>query len=114
MKIITFILAGICLFFGVLFIWGAFDNPFDGGSLIIGIITLAVGIIFLSVALKNNKKAENVYKIDLPGEMKVNTQNCRQCGAPLNANDFKMVNGTPTVTCHYCGSVYEVTEEPKW
>ena len=114
MKIVTLILAGISLFFGVLFIWGAFGTPFDSGSLIIGLITTAIGIVLLSIGMKSRAKVENVYKVDLPGEINVKNQSCQQCGSPLNVNDFKMVNGSPTITCHYCGAVYEVNEEPKW
>jgi ribosomal protein S27AE len=114
MKIISYIITGISLFFGVLFIWGAFSTPFDSGSLIIGLIMVAIGIIILYVISKNMKKTVNTYKVDLPGEVKVSNKSCQQCGGPLNANDFKIVNGTPTVECHYCGAVYEVTEEPKW
>lgn len=114
MKYIMLFLAGISLFFGVMFIWGSFDTPFDSGSLIIGFITTAVGLYLLYLGTKSRAKVENVYKIDLPGEMKVKNESCRQCGAPLNANEFKMVNGTATVHCDYCGAVYEVTEDPKW
>ncbi len=114
MKIIAYIIAAICLLFGILFIWGAFSTPFDQSSLIIGIVTVIIGIVILAVTLKNKKTVQNVYKVDLPGEMNVKNESCRQCGAPLNANDFKMVNSTPTIECHYCGAIYEVTEEPKW
>lgn len=116
MKIIAYILAAISLFFGVLFIWGAFGQPFDGGALIIGIIMIIIGIAILAVTNRSKKSGEKhvTYQVDLPGEVKMTNQNCRQCGGAINPADFKIVNGTPTVTCPYCGASYSVTEEPKW
>ena len=114
MKIISYIISGICILFGILFIWGAFGTPFDSSSLIIGLVTTVIGIVILYVTTKNNRKVENVYKVDLPGELNVSTKHCTRCGGILNANNFTIVNGTPTVKCPYCGSVYEVTESPKW
>ena len=114
MKYVMLILAGISLFFGVLFIWGSFGTPFDSSSLIIGIITTVLGLYLLYLWTKSRTKVENVYKIDLPGKINIQTHTCSQCGSPLNPNDFKMVNGTPTVHCDYCGAVYEVAEDPKW
>lgn len=114
MKIIGYIISGICIFFGVLFIWSAFGTPFSSSDLIIGLITTVIGIIILYVTTKNNQKTTNIYKVDLPGEIKMNAKSCQKCGGPLNADNFTIVNGAPTVKCPYCGAVYEVTEEPKW
>ena len=114
MKIIGYIISGICIFFGVLFIWSAFGTPFSSSDLIIGLITTAIGIVILYVTTKNNRKTTNIYKVDLPGEIKMNPKSCQKCGGPLNADNFTIVNGAPTVKCPYCGAVYEVMEEPKW
>ncbi len=116
MKIIGYILAAIALFFGVLFIWGAFADPFDSGALIIGLIMVVIGIAILAVVNKSRKTGEQkvTYQVDLPGEVKITNQTCRQCGGPLNSSDYKIIKGTPTIICPYCGSTYSVTEEPKW
>jgi uncharacterized Zn-finger protein len=32
----------------------------------------------------------------------------------LTSENIKMVAGAPVVTCPYCGSTYQLAEEPKW
>lgn len=116
MKLIGYILAAISLFFGVLFIWAAFGDPFDGSALIIGLIMIGIGIAILFALNRSKKTAEKnvTYQVDLPGEIKMTNQNCKQCGGPINSSDYKIINGTPTVICPYCGATYAITEEPKW
>jgi hypothetical protein len=52
--------------------------------------------------------------VDLPGNMKMDAIKCQSCGAPLAADDIKMIQGAPVVTSHSCGTTYQLTEEPKW
>jgi len=40
--------------------------------------------------------------------------NCKNCGGALKADNVKMLAGAPTVACPYCGTTYQLTEEPKW
>jgi hypothetical protein len=87
------------------------------GGLIIGSIALVTGIILLILAARKTKQetAQNVtLKVDLPGETKIEEMKCRSCGGALTADNIKMVNGAPVVTCPYCNTVYQLTEEPKW
>ena len=118
MKIVGIILSVISYIFGVLFIWGAFGQPFDGSSLVIGLIMVVIGsVIMLIVSRKNKaeKAGKNVtYNIDLGGQTKANKLVCEKCGAPLGKDDITLVAGVPTVTCPYCGVSYQITEEPKW
>jgi uncharacterized Zn finger protein len=52
--------------------------------------------------------------VDLPGETKVEAMKCKSCGGTLTSDNIKLVNGAPMVTCPFCGTVYNLTEEPKW
>ena len=45
---------------------------------------------------------------------KIEEMKCKSCGGTLTAENIKLVNGAPMVTCPYCNSVYQLTEEPKW
>ena len=63
MKIIAYILAVISLFFGVLFIWGAFGQPFDGSALINCIIMIIIGIAILAVTNRSKKSEKNILPI---------------------------------------------------
>ena len=83
----------------------------------IGAIALVGGIVLIVLAARKTKQetAQNVtVKVDLPGETKIEQMKCRSCGGALTADNIKLVNGAPVVTCPYCNTVYQLTEEPKW
>lgn len=118
MKIIAYIAAAILIFFGVLFIWGAFDPASPDGWLLVGIISVAIGFGLIWFAQrKSAAKAgdQNVtINVDLPANVNMDTLKCKQCGGALTTENVKMVAGAPVVTCPYCGTTYQLTEEPKW
>jgi len=86
-------------------------------GIVIGVLALLGGIILLVLAARKTKQetAQNVtVKVDLPGDTKIEQMKCRSCGGALSADNIKLVNGAPMVTCPYCNTVYQLTEEPKW
>ncbi len=86
-------------------------------GVILGPIALIAGIVLIVLAARKTKQetAQNVtVKVDLPGETKIEQMKCRSCGGTLTADNIKLVNGAPMVTCPFCGTVYQLTEEPKW
>jgi len=88
-----------------------------GTGIVIGVLALLGGIILLVLAARKTKQetAQNVtVKVDLPGETKIEQMKCRSCGGALSADNIKLVNGAPMVTCPWCNTVYQLTEEPKW
>lgn len=119
-KIIAYIFAAILIFFGVLFIWAAFGTQKQPGYILIGLITVGIGFVIIWFAgrlgaAKGGAAGDNVtLKIDLPANVNMDTLKCRSCGGALGPNDIKMVAGAPVVTCPYCGTTYQLTEEPKW
>ncbi len=118
LRVIGYIVAGILIFFGVLFIWGAGGEQGGGFSwILIGAagILLGLGVIYLVSRLKGaGGKQEVVMKVDLSGDISLDELTCRSCGGALTAENIKMVAGAPVVTCPYCGTTYQLTEEPKW
>jgi hypothetical protein len=119
------LLISLCfLGYGGLNVVGSFDPSLGQnymglgiGLMVVGLIMLAGGIILIVVAARKNKQeaAQNVtYKVDLPGDTKIEQMKCRSCGGALTADNIKLVNGAPMVTCPFCGTVYQLTEEPKW
>ncbi len=115
MKIVGIILSAICYVFGVLFVWGAFGDPFDGSALAIGLIMIVVASAIMLVVTRKGKTEKNVtYNIDLGGKTEAKMLVCQKCGGALGKNDITLVAGAPTVTCPYCGVTYQITEEPKW
>ena len=86
-------------------------------GMLIGAIALVGGIIMIVFAARKTKQdtAQNVtYKVDMPGDTKIEQMKCRSCGGALTSDNIKLVNGAPMVTCPFCGTVYQLTEEPKW
>ena len=118
MRIVGIILSVIAYIFGVLFIWGAFGDPFNASNLIIGIIMVGIGSVIMIIVTRKSKAekaSKNVtYNIDLGGKTNTSKMVCQKCGAPLGKDDITLVAGVPTVTCPYCGVTYQITEEPKW
>ena len=124
-AVVLFILGGIAIVLGLLFIIGS-GNPSGSpswlgtGAIITGFgILFAIGGIVLVYYSRRKAKQEaqqtNVtLNIDLPGEMKAEPLKCKSCGGVLSSDDIKMVDGAPVVTCPYCGTTYQLSEEPKW
>ena len=119
MKLIGYIAAAILIFFGVLFLWGAFSPSGSPGWIPIGLISVGIGFaIIWYVGRRAAAGAENVtnvtYQVDLPGDVNLEKMKCQSCGGELTMKNITMVAGAPVVNCPYCGTNYQLTEEPKW
>ena len=118
MKIIAYIAAAILIFFGVLFIWGAFSPNGQVGWIVVGLISVAIGfglIFWASRRPAGGPGTQNVtLKIDLPANVSMDTLKCKSCGGTLAPENIQMVAGAPVVSCPYCKTSYQLTEEPKW
>lgn len=118
-KIIAYIAAAILIFFGVLFIWGAFSPEGADSWIIVGLISVAIGFGIIWFAAKRiatgPASGQNVtLKIDLPANVNLDTLKCKSCGGNLTMDNITMVAGAPVVNCPYCKTTYQLTEEPKW
>jgi DNA-directed RNA polymerase subunit RPC12/RpoP len=117
MKIIAYIAAAIFILFGVLFTWGAFSPQGSVGWIPIGVLSILVGfgLIWFASRSKPSTAGTNVtYQVDLPGNVNMDTMKCKSCGGTLKPENVQMIAGAPVVTCPYCGTTYQLTEEPKW
>ncbi len=117
-KIIAYIAAAILIFFGVLFIWAAFNPEGEVGWIFVGLISVAIGfgIIWFVRGRKPVavESSQVTLKVDLPADVNLDTLKCQSCGGALSADNIEMVAGAPVVTCPYCGTTYQLKEEPKW
>ena len=118
-RTILYIFAGIIIVFSFLVILGAFSPDGSTSWLWVGMIGLLVGFLCIFWCSRLGAKAEQAtqnvtLQVDLPGNISMDTIKCQSCGAPLSAEDIKMVNGAPMVSCPNCGTTYQLTEEPKW
>lgn len=119
MKIISYIAAAILIGFGVLFIMSAFSPQGQVGNMIVGIILVAIGFVIIYFVTKRAKQAEQTtnnvtLNIDLPGNVALESMKCQSCGGVLTSDAISVVNGAAMVTCPYCHTTYQITEEPKW
>ncbi|HHY87870.1 MAG TPA: hypothetical protein GYA06_02960 [Chloroflexi bacterium] len=116
-KIIGFIVAALLILFGALMVLGATDQAGQIIWLPIGLVFILIGLVIIFfVARKPPQVVETnvTYQVDLPANVNMDTLKCESCGGVLSKDDIKMVSGAPVVTCPYCGTVYQITEEPKW
>jgi DNA-directed RNA polymerase subunit RPC12/RpoP len=118
-KILYYIAAAIVIFFGILFIWGAFSPEGSSGWIFIGLITVGIGfgLIWLGSrkkSLESDQEQNVTYNIDLPSTTNLDSLKCTSCGGTLTADNIKLVAGAPVVNCPYCHSTYQLKEEPKW
>lgn len=121
-SIISYIVAGVIIFFSILIAWSAFAPDAPDSRLIVGVIGLALGFAFIYAGTRFNAKAKKQdqenqtvnISLDLPGQVQLDSIKCQSCGAPLNANDISIISGAAMVKCPNCATTYQMTEEPKW
>jgi hypothetical protein len=116
-KVLLLIFGGLLLLYGFFNILGAFGATGGGTSwLVVGVILMAIGAVPVYFAIrKPASDTTNVtLKIDMPGNVSMDTLKCKSCGGAITTKDIKMVAGSPVVTCPYCNTTYQLTEEPKW
>ena len=118
-KIIGYVIAAILIFFGILFIWAAFSPDGEVGWIVVGIISVAIGLgIIALIKFREPKPAqppqEIVQKIDLSGDIELETLTCQKCGGELQKDSISIREGAIFISCPYCGSAYQMIEEPKW
>lgn len=119
-KIIGYILAGILVLLGVLFIIAATSgqqtNP--AGTLLTGAVMVAIGLgIIVAVRLREPKPKQQVtirQEIDIGGDVEMEALKCSSCGAQLDKSAISLVQGAVMVSCPYCSATYQIVEEPKW
>jgi Na+/melibiose symporter-like transporter len=117
-RVIATIAAGILIFFGVLFIWGAFSPNGSTGWIVTGLISVAAGFVLIWLSRRRpaaaDGKQEIVQHIELSGDVSLERLTCRSCGGKLSSDNVKVVAGAPVVNCPYCGASYQLEEAPKW
>ena len=117
MKIVTVlgaIAVAVVFFFAVIFALAAsFQATLT--RLITSGILFVIGIaIIVGIYYANRKPKTVIQRLEVSGQMKAASIKCPNCGASVEPNQIKIVSGVPYATCPYCGTTFEVTEEPKW
>lgn len=117
MKISTVIggiIAVICFFFAVIFGLAASVQA-TTSRLAVSIILFLIGMIVIAGVWYLNRRPKTVVqRLEVSGRMAAAQIKCPNCGGSINADQIKITQGVPYVKCPYCGTTFEVTEEPKW
>jgi hypothetical protein len=119
LRTMAYIGAAILIFFGVLFIWGAFGSVTRLEWVCVGVISVGIGFGLIWFASRQSGSGATgtpnvTLNVDLPGNVQISQMKCQSCGGVLSSNDIQMMAGAPVVTCPYCRTTYQITEEPKW
>jgi DNA-directed RNA polymerase subunit RPC12/RpoP len=116
-KIIT-VLGGIAVaivfFFAVIFALAASVQATLTRLVTSGILFVIGVAIIVGIYYTTRKPKTVIQRLEVSGQMKAASIKCPNCGASVDANQIKIVSGVPYATCPYCGTTFEVTEEPKW
>ena len=113
LGVLVFVAVGILLV-GTLFLIGATLTS----DYIVGGVMLLIAVVLLIIAWRLSAGSPTVVQqnIQLGGSGKFQEKRltCRQCGAPIEQKDIRVVEGGLMVTCPYCSAVYALEEAPKW
>lgn len=121
-RIVGYVAAAILILFGVLYLWSI---PAAGSGqlvsrLIVGVVSLAVGVVIIWVVrTRGPAPIQQITQqvdvdLDMPGDVSVDKLKCQSCGGELSKDHVSLVQGAVMINCPYCGSTYQLTEEPKW
>ena len=116
MKLVTLlgaIAVVVLFFFGIIFALAAPAQP----SLTLTRLTISIMLLGIGFAIAyyiTRKPKTVIHQLEISGKMKAAALKCPNCSASVDSNRIRIVSGVPYSTCAYCGSTFEVIEEPKW
>lgn len=114
MKIVTVlgaIAVAVLFFFALIFALAASIQETLTRLTVSGLL-FVIGIALAYYITRRPKTV--IQRLEVSGQMKAASIKCPNCGASVDVNQIKIVSGVPYATCPYCGTTFEVTEEPKW
>jgi hypothetical protein len=113
MKLISYILAVVIGFFGIMFVVGSQGQLL---RVVVGVVLLAAAgaLVYLTRVRPEPQQTTLVQKIDLSGDVNLQELKCRSCGGLLSEKSIEVKAGAVFVNCEYCGAAYQLEEEPKW
>ena len=120
-RVIAYAVSAILGGLGLLYLLASAStqNESPGRSAAIGLVLLVIGIGIFWFTLKKApdkiKRVEVTQKVDLAGDTEMERLKCKSCGGAIQKKDIEVAqDGSVTVNCPYCDTVYQITEKPKW
>jgi len=118
-RIIGYVVAAGVILLGLLWLLSSSAaGPAWWSRLILGVILLAVGVVIIWVVRTRGpapvQQITQQVDLEMPGEISVDKLKCQSCGGELSKDHVSLAQGAVMISCPYCGSTYQITEEPKW
>jgi len=114
LAVLGTVLVAVLLFFAVIFAMAA-SVVAATTRLTVSMMLFALSFALAAIIYYATRKPKTVIQqLELSGQMKAAALKCPHCSGSVDANQIKIVSGVPYATCSYCGSTFEVAEEPKW
>ena len=112
MKLVAYPLAVLLGLLGFLFVVGAQGQAM---RVVVGIVLWGAAGALVWLARKMPHQTTNiVQKIDLSGDVRLESMTCNSCGGTLSKKSVVVKAGAVFVNCEFCGAAYQIEEEPKW
>lgn len=113
----TFLAIFLILLGGIFIIAGGLENVSIGAAMVVVAVVLFFYLYRMErIDAAKPKLINQTFNVQMSGSGKLEQKQltCRQCGAPLEDKDLRVVQGGVMVKCPYCGTVYALEEAPKW
>ena len=113
MKPIAYLLALVLGTLGLVFVAGSQGQVM---RIVVGLVLfIAAGaLVWLAMHKVPHSTTTVVQKIDLSGNVNLQEMTCRSCGGALSKNSVSVRAGGIFVNCEFCGTAYQLEEDPKW
>ncbi len=113
MKTLAYLIGGLLGIVGIVFLIAGISWV-RVQWIIIG--PILVGVAFFVVYMARTKVPDQriIQEIDLSGDVHPEEMTCNNCGGPLERDSISLREGGVFVDCPYCGTSYQIEEEPKW
>jgi len=112
-KIASYVIAGLLGLGGVISLAAAAQGN-TLTRIITGVVLIGAGILLSFLGRIKTPEPTVVQQIELPGDLHAEQLKCNACGATLNPESVSVKAGGIFVECPYCGTSYQIEEEPKW
>jgi formate dehydrogenase maturation protein FdhE len=110
LKILAYAASAVLIFLAIMFMM----------SWNLGITNFFVGLVFIVIAVlilffsREKQPLEIKQTVTVTGPVAVKEVHCPVCNAVVDPTKVEIITGKPYLTCSYCKSKFELTEEPTW
>jgi hypothetical protein len=115
LYVVMSVIGVILILTGIVFIIAASEGN-STARIITGIAMVVIGIFLIRSGIRKQPGKTVVVEreLELTGDVSLEDLSCRSCTASLSSENVSVRAGAVFVACPYCGTEYQLEEEPKW